>query len=101
MIGGKTLNLVFKKMLKVFLKIQENIRISIMKRRLGNLQKEKLKPEIKPIIEDLQDELCQLENKQTKNAKLSANIRWEDGSWQMANFLQSTSKTEYAKSNYI
>ena len=32
--GGKTLNLVLKKMLKLFLKIQENIRISILGRRL-------------------------------------------------------------------
>ena len=33
-IGGKTLNLDLKKMLKLFLKIQENIRISILKRTL-------------------------------------------------------------------
>ena len=35
------------------------------------------KPEIKPTIEDLQDELYQLENKQAKGVKLCANIRWE------------------------
>ena len=45
-------------MLELFLKIQENIRISILKRRLDNLYRiEKLKPEIKPITENLQDKL--------------------------------------------
>ena len=54
----KTLNLVLKKMLELSLKIKENIRISILKRRLQNLyKKENFKPEIKPIIENLQDEL--------------------------------------------
>ena len=28
------------------------------------------------MIENLQDELCQLENKQAKGAKLRANIKW-------------------------
>ena len=73
MIGGKTLNLVLK-MLELFLKIQKNIRISILKRRLRNLyKKENFKSEIKPMIENLQDELSQLENKQAKSAKLRAN----------------------------
>ena len=54
----KTLNLVLKKMLELSLKIKENIRISILKRRLQNLyKKENFKPEIKPTIENLQDEL--------------------------------------------
>ena len=58
MTGVKTLNLVLKKMLEISLKIQENIRISILKRRLQNLyKKENFKPEIKPMIENLQDEL--------------------------------------------
>ena len=49
--GEKTLNLVLKKMLELFLKIQENIRISILKRRLQNVyKKENFKPEIKPMI---------------------------------------------------
>ena len=49
--GGKTLNLILKKMLELFLKMQEIIRISILKRRLQNLyRKENFKPEIKPII---------------------------------------------------
>ena len=72
--GEKTLNLALK-MLELFLKIQENIRISILKRRLRNLyKKENIKPEIKPMIENLQDEPSQLEN---KKVKLRANIRWE------------------------
>ena len=75
--GEKTLNLALK-MLELFLKIQENIRISILKRRLRNLyKKENIKPEIKPMIENLQDEPSQLENKQAKSVKLRANIRWE------------------------
>ena len=75
--GGKTLNLALK-MLELFLKIQENIRISILKRRLRNLyKKENIKPEIKPMIENLQDEPSQFENKQAKSVKLRANIRWE------------------------
>ena len=32
---------------------------------------------IKPMIENLQDKLYQLENKQAKNTKLRINIRWE------------------------
>ena len=59
MTGGKTLNLILKTMLELFLKIQENIRISILKRRLQNLyKKENFKLEIKPMVENLQDELC-------------------------------------------
>ena len=37
--------------------------------------KENFKPEIKPMIENLQDEIYQLENKQKKGDKLCANIR--------------------------
>ena len=70
MIGGKTLNLVLKKMLELFLKTQGNIRILIYK-------KENFKPDFKPMIENLQDELYQLENKQAKCAKLHANSRLE------------------------
>ena len=58
MTGRKTLNLALKKMLKRFLKIQENVRVSILKRRLQNFyKKENFKPEIKPMKENLQDEL--------------------------------------------
>ena len=39
------------------------------------VQKENFKPKIKPIIENLQNELYQLEHKQAIGAKLCANIR--------------------------
>ena len=68
--GGKILNLVLKKMLELFLKTQENIRILIYK-------KENFKPDFKPMIENLLYSLYQLENKQAKCAKLHANIRLE------------------------
>ena len=56
--GRKTLHLVLKKLLELFLKIPENIRISMQKRRRQNLyKKENFKPEIKPMIQNLQDEL--------------------------------------------
>ena len=68
-------------MLEHVLKIQplkEIFRISRLKKRLRNLhEKKKFKPEIKPIIKNLQDELYQLENKQAKGAKLRAAIRWK------------------------
>ena len=71
---------VLKKMLELFLKIQGNIRIPIPKRRLRNLcKKENFKSEVKPMIENLQDELYELENKQAKSAKLCANVRWDLG----------------------
>ena len=58
MTGGKTLSLVLKKMLELFLKIQENIRISILKKSMQKLyKKENFKAEIEPIIKNLQDEL--------------------------------------------
>ena len=58
MTDRKTPNLVLKKMLELFLKIQENPRISILKRRLENLyKKENFKPVIKPMIEKLEDGL--------------------------------------------
>ena len=39
------------------------------------IQKSKLQTRIKPMIENLKDELYQLKNKQAKGAKLRANIR--------------------------
>ena len=55
------------------------------------MKKENVKSEIKPIIENLQDELYQLENKQTKVSKLRANMRWElDGEKGSKTFFQST-----------
>ena len=41
------------------------------------IRKKKFKPEIKPIIKNLQDELYQLENKKAKGEKLGASIRWK------------------------
>ena len=59
---------------------QENITILRLKLKLQNLyKKEKFKPEIKPMTENLQVELYHLENKQAKGGKLCANIRnWSE-----------------------
>ena len=68
-------------MLKFFLKkstTQENIKILRLNKRLQNLktaQRENFKPEIKIMIENLQNKFYQLENKQAKGAKLCADIR--------------------------
>ena len=57
---------------------QENIRISRLKKRLRNLyKKENFKPEIKPMIQNLQDKLYTLESKQAKGTKILANIKWD------------------------
>ena len=76
--GRNTPNLVKKRMLRYFLNIPQLKKIYNFKNeiRLQNLyKKENFKPEIKSMIENLQDELYQLENKQAKSAKLHANIR--------------------------
>ena len=66
---------------------QENI--TTLKLKSENLyKKENFKPEIKPMIENLQDELYQLENKQAKGAKLRANVR----SWREKNAPKLSSK---------
>ena len=59
---------------------QENIRISRLKKdcKTSNQikkKKENFKPDKKPMIENLQDELYQLINKQAIGAKLCSNIR--------------------------
>ena len=47
----------------------------MLKKRLRSLrEKENFKPEIKPMIENLYDEL---ENKLEEDAKFCANIKWE------------------------
>ena len=46
-------------------------------KKVRNLYEKKFKPQIKPIIKNLQDEFYQLEKKQTKGAKLRATIRWK------------------------
>ena len=64
---GITPNLVLYRMLRRFLKFHHSRKYFNFKTkiRLQNLyKKENFKPEIKPIIKKLQDELYQLENKQ-------------------------------------
>ena len=60
------------KILSINSTTQENVRISRLKE---DCQTSNFKPEMKPMIENLQDELYQLENKQAKGAKLGVNIR--------------------------
>ena len=71
---------------------QENIRISRLKKILQNLYKKgNFKPKIKAMIENFQNELYHLENKQAKGAKLHAHIRWKlEGEKMLQNLLQST-----------
>ena len=66
-------------------KSQENITILRLKEKktakLIQIKKKKkkkkiFKSEIKPIIENLQDEIYQLQNKQAKRAKLGVTILW-------------------------
>ena len=64
-------------MLGHFLKIPPLKKILEFQGWKKTMKKENVKSEIKPIIENLQDELYQLENKQTKGSKLDANMRWE------------------------
>ena len=72
MTSRKTLNLALKKMLKRFLKIQENIRVSILKRRLQNFyKKENFKPEIKPMKENVQDEVYKTNKQEVLNFVLT------------------------------
>ena len=78
--GGNTLDLVLKRMLEHVLKIQpfkKILEFQDWRRGHETYAKKKFKPEIKPIIKTLQDELYQLDNKQVKGAKLRATIRWK------------------------
>ena len=102
MTHGNIPNLVLKRMLRYFLKIpslkkilqlrrqnfnknartfsensttHKNIKILRLKEDYKLIQKRKLQTRIKPITENLKVELCQLESKQAKSAKLRANIR--------------------------
>ena len=82
--GGETPNLVLKKMLALFLKIPTlKIRFYYWKKAANLIQKRKFQAIIKPMIENLKDEICYLENKQAKGAKLRVNIRYEleGGKW--------------------
>ena len=79
MSAGETLNIVLKRMLELFLKVPPLKKIlefqNQKKKTMKLVQKENFKPKIKAMIENLQNELDQLENKQAKGAKLRANIR--------------------------
>ena len=89
MTGGNTPIFVLKRMLGRFLKISSLMKILISRLKEDyetSIKKENFKPKIKPMIENLQDELYQIENKQAKGAKLRANIRWE---LEGKNFFQS------------
>ena len=81
MTGGEYINSCFKENARTFSKnstTQEKIRMSRLKKKsIKLLRKKQCKPEIKPMIENLQHELYQLQNNQAKDAKLCGNIRWE------------------------
>ena len=81
MTGGNTPKIKLKIMPRLFAKSsrkQENNRISRLKKRLRNLyNKENFKPEIRVMINNLQDEHYTLETKQATGAKVHANIRWD------------------------
>ena len=67
-------------MLEIFLKIPPLKKILEFKdwKKTAKLilKTKKLKSEIKPMIENLKNELYQLENKQAKDAKLGATLLW-------------------------
>ena len=79
MSGGETPNSVLKRMLELFLKVPPLERILEFQNQktkaIELVQKANLKRKIKPMNKNLQNELYELENKQTKGAKLHANIR--------------------------
>ena len=84
----KTLNLVLKKMLERFLKIQENIRISVLKRKLQNLYKKgNFKPEIKSMIENLERSTLEKNKQKVLNFVLTL-----DGNWRAKNAPKLSSK---------
>ena len=52
------------------------------------------------MIENLQDELCQLENKQASGVKLRANMRWElEGEKCSKTFLKVLERQNLEKTN--
>ena len=79
--GMETPNLVLKRMLELFLKASPLKKIlefqNQKKKTMKLVQKENLEPKIKPIIENLQNELYQLENKHTKGAKKAPKLSSE------------------------
>ena len=76
-----TPNLALKKMLQNFLKLpplKKILEFQDWKKDCETYtKKEEFKPETKPIIENLQDELYQLESEQGKGPKIHTNIKWE------------------------
>ena len=64
-------------MLGLFLKILVSKKILEFLDLQNLYKKENFKPEIKLMINNLQDELYVLESKQAQSAKICANIRWE------------------------
>ena len=67
-------------MLEPFLKVpplKKILEVQNQKEPMKFEQKENFEPKIKPMIENLQYKLYQLENKQAKSAKLRANIKQE------------------------
>ena len=65
-------------MLELFLKIpplKKILKFQEWKKTAKLIQKRKLQTKVKPMIENLKDELYQLENKKVKSVKLCANIR--------------------------
>ena len=76
--GGETPNLVLEKLLKLFVKIpppKKTLKLENWKKTAKLIQKRKLQVRIKPMIENVKDELYQLESKQVKSGKVRANIR--------------------------
>ena len=69
MSGGETPNLVLKIILELFLKVpplKKILEFQNQKKTMKLVQKENFAPKIKSMIENLQNELYQLENKQQK-----------------------------------
>ena len=66
-------------MLELFLKVPPLKKLEFQNQRKTTkfVQKENFEPKIKPMIENLQNAIYQLENKQAKGAKLHGNIRQE------------------------
>ena len=65
--GGETPNLILKRMLELFLKVpplKKILECQKQKKAIKFVQKENFEPKIKPMIENLQNEPYQSENKQ-------------------------------------
>ena len=78
MSGGETPNLVLKRMLELSLKVtplKKMLEFQNQKKTMKIVQKENFEPKIKPMIENLQNEIYHLKNKQAKGDKRRANIR--------------------------